>query len=212
MMNNERCGLKLIGITYNQIESGVYAVILEGIEMQRRLPIVIGYPEAQSIECVLQNVKPPRPLTHDLMIEMLDRFGIHLREVNIFRLESGVFAAELLLEGPDGDIKTLDSRSSDGIALAIRCGAPIYTTWKVLEESGFEPDKKAGTQQESPRRGAGRKSGGKSSSTSAREADLKGKSRDKLIKEMEMAAEREDYETAARIKEELRRRDAETTD
>lgn len=135
----KRHRLKLIGITYSQIESGVYAVILEEIDGVRRIPIVIGYPEAQAIECHLQEINTPRPLTHDLMKSMMGEFGLQLKCIDIHKLPTGVFAADLVIEGPDGELKKIDSRSSDAISLAIRCGAPIFTTADVLEESGFLP-------------------------------------------------------------------------
>ena len=138
-MIKKRHQLRLIGITYNQIESGVYAVILEEIGGNRRIPIVIGYPEAQAIECKLQEIRTPRPLTHDLMKCMMEQFDIRLSCVDIRRLDSGVFAADLVMESPDGELRKIDARSSDAIALAIRCDAPIYTTADVLEESGFRP-------------------------------------------------------------------------
>lgn len=138
-MIKKRHQLRLIGITYNQIESGVYAVILEEIGGNRRIPIVIGYPEAQAIECKLQEIRTPRPLTHDLMKSMMEQFDIRLSCVDIRRLDSGVFAADLVMESPDGELRKIDARSSDAIALAIRCDAPIYTTADVLEESGFRP-------------------------------------------------------------------------
>ncbi len=136
-MIKKRHQLKLIGITYNQIESGVYALILEEVGGKRRIPIVIGYPEAQAIECKLQEIRTPRPLTHDLMKGMMESFGLILSCVDIYKLPSGVFAANLVMEGPDGELHKIDSRSSDAVALAIRCDAPIYTTADVLEESGF---------------------------------------------------------------------------
>lgn len=135
----KRHRLKLVGITYNQIESGVYAVILEEVDGVRRIPIVIGYAEAQAIECKLQEVKTPRPLTHDLMKTLLDSFALRLHAVEIYKLPSGVFAADLLVEGPDGELKRIDSRSSDALALALRTDSPIYTSSEVLEESGFRP-------------------------------------------------------------------------
>ena len=119
--------LELLGITYNQIESGVYAVVLQEMGGTRRIPIIIGFPEAQAIECKLQEIVVPRPLTHDLAINMLREYGISVLEANIYKLPNGVFAAELVLS--DGkEVKVVDSRSSDAIALAIRVGAPIYTT------------------------------------------------------------------------------------
>lgn len=137
----KRHQLRVAGITYNQIESGVYALILEEVNGGRRIPIVIGYPEAQAIECKLQEVSTPRPLTHDLMKGIMAGFGLRLVCVDIRKLESGVFAADLLIEGPEGDLKKIDARSSDAIALALRTGSPIYTSSDVLESSGFQrPD------------------------------------------------------------------------
>ncbi|MDE6256590.1 MAG: bifunctional nuclease family protein, partial [Muribaculaceae bacterium] len=122
----EKHRLELVGITYNQIESGVYAVILREVGGERRIPIIIGYPEAQAIECKLQDVVTPRPLTHDMMLNFMTAFGVSLKEIEIKRLPNGVFAADLIFS--DGEnTRIVDARSSDGIALAIRAGAPIYT-------------------------------------------------------------------------------------
>ena len=135
----KRHQLRLVGITYNQIESGVYAVILEEINGNRRIPIVIGYPEAQAIECHLQKVKTPRPLTHDLIKTIMENFNLRLTCIDIHKLPNGVFAADLVMEGPQGELHKIDARSSDALAIAIRTGSPIYTTAEVLEESGFRP-------------------------------------------------------------------------
>lgn len=138
----ERHELKLIGITYNQIESGVYALILEEVGGNRRIPIIIGYPEAQSIECKLQNVKTPRPLTHDLIKYIMESFGLSLTCVDIHKLPNGVFAADMIMEGPDEGLHHIDARSSDAIAIAIRTGSPIYTDAEVLAEAGFTTQSK----------------------------------------------------------------------
>lgn len=131
--------LKLIGITYNQIESGVYALILEDPIMKRRLAIVIGYPEAQSIECKLQNVRTPRPLAHDLLANMLKALDATLLRVDIKRLPTGPYAGTLKIQNSIGEIIEIDARSSDAIALAIRVNAPIYTNRELLEKEGFIP-------------------------------------------------------------------------
>ena len=135
----KRYELRLIGVTYNQIESGVYALVLEEPQSGRRIPIVIGYPEAQAIECKLQEVVTPRPLTHDLICQIFDTFGLTLSCVEIHKLPSGVFAADLVIEDADGRLHRIDSRSSDAISIAIRAGAPIYTSAEVLEECSFAP-------------------------------------------------------------------------
>lgn len=194
-----KCRLELVGITYNQIESGVYAVILRQAGGTRRIPIIIGYPEAQAIECKLQEVVTPRPLTHDMMMNFMSEFGIRLKEIEIRRLPSGVFAADLIFT--DGEnTRTVDSRSSDAIALAIRADAPIYTSEEVLEEAGFNPED---SENEDHR-----------DRTAQEEKDRKegypSKSIEQLRADMQKAAEKEDYEEAARIKSEIDRLSSET--
>lgn len=192
----ERHRLELVGITYNQIESGVYAVILREAGGTRRIPIIIGYPEAQAIECKLQEVATPRPLTHDMMMNCMTEFGITLKEIEIRKLPSGVFTADLVFS--DGNItRIVDSRSSDGIALAIRAGAPIYTSEEVLLEAGFNPGENGDASPvRSQRRGA--------PATAARREQRPSLSQ--LYSDMQKAAENEDYELAAKIKEEIDRR------
>ncbi|MDE6006412.1 MAG: bifunctional nuclease family protein [Muribaculaceae bacterium] len=184
--------LELIGITYNQIESGVYAVVLQEAGGNRRIPIIIGFPEAQAIECKLQEVITPRPLTHDLLANIMSSFGLSLQEVNIYRQDNGVFCASLSIS--DGlNTHVIDSRSSDAIALAIRVDAPIFTSEQVLEESGFDASETPGktTLRE--------KDSGKVKSVKPRKADDT-KSLTQLQAEMQKAAEAEDYEEAARLK------------
>ena len=184
--------IQLIGITYNQIENGVYAVILQEVNGTRRVPIIIGFPEAQSIECKLQEIATPRPLTHDLMVNLMSTFGIALREVEIYRLPSGVFAAELGLY-VNGERRIVDSRSSDAIALAIRVGAPIYTSVQVLDEVGFVPTDDDQTPQRGDVRTEQKKVQPKSRRLSVKELEA----------EMQRAAENEDYKLAARLKKEI---------
>lgn len=187
-----RCRLELVGITYNQIESGVYAVILRQAGGTRRIPIIIGYPEAQAIECKLQEVVTPRPLTHDMMINFMEEFGIRLKEIEIRRLPSGVFAADLIFT--DGSqTRTVDSRSSDAIALAIRADAPIYTSSEVLEEAGFDPEENESNEN------------AKETEVHIPEQETSLVSVEKLRAMMQKAAENEDYEEAARLKAEIDR-------
>ena len=192
--------LEIIGITYNQIESGVYALILQQKGTNRRIPIIIGFPEAQAIECKLQEIKTPRPLTHDIMMTSLNDFGIQLEYVIIKRLPNGVFAADLHLS--DGiTTKVVDARSSDAVALAIRSNAPIYTTEDVIRDASFDPSEKRG------KTVAGRqpmKVVIKNSSES--EKGLDSKTIDELNQAMARAVEMEDYEEAARIKVEIEKR------
>lgn len=197
----EKHRLELVGITYNQIESGVYAVILREVDGERRIPIIIGYPEAQAIECKLQEVVTPRPLTHDMMINFMQAFGVSLKEIEIRKLPNGVFAADLVFS--DGEnTRIVDARSSDGIALAIRAGAPIYTSSQVLDEAGFRPDEKK--MKVRPNRSSDRPASNRPIKQKAKEDQEK--TLEQLEKEMQEAAEREDYETAARIKAEIDKR------
>lgn len=192
--------LKLVGITYNQIESGVYALILQQADGTRRIPIIIGYAEAQAIECKLQEVITPRPLTHDLMVSVMETFGLSLHEVYIHRLESGVFAADLLISA-DGQRFTVDSRSSDAIALAIRVGAPIYTSAQVLHEAGFEPEEKRGRTSPSEPHTTPLATRRQQNPDALSSLDEK-----QLSERLEQAIADERYEEAARIKNELERR------
>lgn len=190
--------LELVGITYNQIESGVYALVLQQEGASRRIPIIIGYPEAQAIECKLQEVQTPRPLTHDLMVSVLSSFGIELLEIDIKKLENGVFGADLVFsDGSQSHV--IDARSSDAIALAIRTGAPIYTSEDVLIEAGFEPDDNK--PKPSPFSFSGNSSF--SSQPAKKEPGYKNMTNAQLAQAMAKAVENENYEEAAKIKNEI---------
>lgn len=196
----QRYRLELIGITYNQIESGVYALILQQVGTTKRIPIIIGFPEAQAIECKLQDIKTPRPLTHDIMTTSLKEFGIRLEYVLIKRLPNGVFSADLHLS--DGVTeKIIDARSSDAVALAIRTNAPIYTTEDVIKEASFDPveKKKQG-------RPASQLQTSNEVKPSSGSSGLDKMSVEQLAQAMNKAAEKENYEEAARIKEEINKR------
>lgn len=188
--DNPKIKLNLIGITYNQIESGVYAVILQEVDGERRIPIIIGYTEAQAIECRLMGIEPPRPLTHDLMAHTLSTFGIDVTEVVIRRLKSGVFTADIHMV-QDGDHRTIDSRSSDAIALAIRLGAPIYTTQDVMTIAGVTP---------SGKRPKGAHNTHTLTHTLSHPPAKTPTTEEEIKKAMQVAAEMEDYEEAARLK------------
>lgn len=188
--------LKLVGITYNQIESGVYALILEDPIERRRLAIVIGYPEAQSIECHLQKVRTPRPLAHDLLASLLSTLDARLRRVDIHRLPTGPYAGQLTIENQYGERKVIDARSSDAIALAIRVGAPIYTNRALLDAKGYvvQNDTKKDLQKTVEFRGNS-------------SAEKLSKYSDSQLEEMIVKmVNQENYEKAAEIKKELERR------
>ena len=125
-----------MGITYSQVQQGAYALVLEQVGGPYRIPVVVGVSEAQSIAVRLENIVPPRPMPHDIMVSMSHGVGISLDEVFIYKFDDGVFLSELRFSNDDRSI-AIDSRTSDAIALSLRTGAPIYTTREILEQTGF---------------------------------------------------------------------------
>lgn len=128
--------LNIKGISYSQTQSGAYALILSEENGERKLPIVIGAFEAQSIAIALEkDIRPPRPLTHDLFKSFSDRYDITVKQVIIHKLVDGVFYASLICER-DAVEEIIDARTSDAIALALRFSAPIFTYKNILEKAG----------------------------------------------------------------------------
>ncbi len=136
---NERIRLKVLGISYSQIQSGAYALILAQVDGPYRIPVVIGAAEAQSIALRMESITPPRPMTHDLFVSFAHTFGIKLKEVFIYRFEDGIFSSELTFTDGERQV-VIDSRTSDAIAIAMRTQAPIYTTKEIIDETGFVMD------------------------------------------------------------------------
>lgn len=204
-MENELVRLKIVGITYNQIENGMYAMVLEEEDGNRRLPIIIGYNEAQSIECLLQKIKTPRPLTHEFTSEILDSFGIRIESVVIKQLENGIFTADVAFKRGE-ETCVLDARSSDAIALAMRADAPIFTSISLLDKCGVERDSFASRQlhassrQSIPARTAIERVKNPGASP------YSGESIESLKRLMDKAVKNEDYESAGEIKMEIERR------
>ncbi|MCL4128487.1 UNVERIFIED_CONTAM: hypothetical protein GTU68_044326 [Idotea baltica] len=129
--------LTIKGISYSQTQSGAYALVLSEIEGTRTLPIIIGAFEAQSIAIALETeIRPPRPLTHDLFKTFSDTFGINIKEVIIHKLVDGVFFSSFICER-EGKEEVLDTRTSDAIAIAVRFNAPIYTYENILDKAGI---------------------------------------------------------------------------
>jgi bifunctional DNase/RNase len=130
-----RVKLRVQGLTNSQIQSGAYALILAEEKGSRRIPIIVGTMEAQSIAIALEKINPPRPLTHDLFSSFLQSFNIRLREVFIYKFEDGIFFSELLFDDGTRHVR-LDSRTSDAIAIALRVQCDIYTTEGIIRECG----------------------------------------------------------------------------
>ena len=128
--------LTIKGISYSQTQSGAYALVLSEMEGARTLPIIIGAFEAQSIAIALEKeIRPPRPLTHDLFKTFSDRFSINIKQIIIHKLVDGVFFSSLICE-KDGVEEIIDTRTSDAIAIAVRFQAPIYTYENILDKAG----------------------------------------------------------------------------
>ncbi len=129
--------LTIKGISYSQTQSGAYALVLSEIEGTRTLPIIIGAFEAQSIAIALEKeIRPPRPLTHDLFKTFSERFEIQVKQVIIHKLVDGIFFSSLVCE-KDGVEEIIDTRTSDAIAIAVRFNAPIYTYENILDKAGI---------------------------------------------------------------------------
>ena len=194
--------LLINGISYSQTQNGAYALILSEIEGERKLPIVIGTNEAQSIAIAIEKeIKPPRPLTHDLFKNFCIRFDIKIKQVIIHKLVDGVFYSSVICER-DGIEEIIDSRSSDAIALAIRFEAPIYTYENILEKAGVvlkiekEIDEKSLLKELF--------SDEKAETTTI--DDLKEKSKKELEELLKIAVQNENYESAAKIRDEISNR------
>ena len=194
--------LLINGISYSQTQNGAYALILSEIEGERKLPIVIGTNEAQSIAIAIEKeIKHPRPLTHDLFKNFCIRFDIKIKQVIIHKLVDGVFYSSVICER-DGIEEIIDSRSSDAIALAIRFEAPIYTYENILEKAGVvlkiekEIDEKSLLKELF--------SDEKAETTTI--DDLKEKSKKELEELLKIAVQNENYESAAKIRDEISNR------
>lgn len=141
MENENLIELKVLGITRSEVQPGAYALLLENAdstpEAARRIPIVVGAAEAQSIAVHLEQVIPSRPLTHDLFVSLFHIYGINLQRVVIYSFKDGVFASMLHVTNATTAVE-IDSRTSDAIAIALRTGAPIYTTPEVMQHTSYE--------------------------------------------------------------------------
>ena len=193
--------LLINGISYSQTQNGAYALILSEIEGERKLPIVIGTNEAQSIAIAIEKeIKPPRPLTHDLFKNFCERFDIKIKQVIIHKLVDGVFYSSVICER-DGIEEIIDSRSSDAIALAIRFEAPIYTYETILEKAGVVIQVEKDFDEKSLL-----KELFSEDDTCIESPDLQDKSNKELEELLKIAIQNENYESAAKIRDEISNR------
>lgn len=191
----EKIQLVVLGLSASPASSNAYALILKEVEGNRRLPIIIGAFEAQAIALEMEGVVPPRPMTHDLIKSIIDAFNITLSEVFINELKDGTFFARLIFDESDIEI---DARPSDAIALAVRCNTPIYVESQILNETGIIPQGEEQDLDEDD------------------DDDLKFLRKEKpqpkptsrleqLQQDLEKAIQDEDYENAAKIRDEIKK-------
>ena len=200
--------LNIKGISYSQTQSGAYALILSEVDGERKLPIVIGAFEAQSIAIALEtDIRPPRPLTHDLFKNFSDRFNIIVKQVIIHKLVDGVFYASLISES-DGKEEIIDARTSDAIALALRFSAPIFTYKNILEKAGIilkiNPEENEDEKDDTVIfEEASFESTGEDLNP---QLEYKNLSLQELEELLQKAVQEEDYEKAAKLRDEISKR------
>ena len=202
--------LKIKGISYSQTQNGAYALILNEVEGDRKLPIVIGAFEAQSIAIALEKeIKPPRPLTHDLFKNFADRFEIVIKQVIIHKLVDGVFYSSIICER-DKIEEILDARTSDAIALALRFNAPIFTYKTILDKAGiflkFSSKDKEKEGDDSIVVDEILQEGETVEIDSGSATPYKELSLEELHQELDKAVANEDYEKAAKLRDEISKR------
>jgi len=190
----QKIRLEITGIAYSQTQSGSYVLTLSEVAGKRKLPIVIGGFEAQSIAVELEKMVPNRPLTHDLIKSLCKSYTINVKEILIYKFHEGIFYAKLICE-KDGSYSEIDSRTSDAIAVGVRFDAPIFALNQVLEEAaGVDEDIEPEFSQEL-------------SSEESEEVEMTEElSLEELNNQLEEAINSEDYELASKIRDIINRR------
>lgn len=192
-MDKVQC--EILGLSTSPATGGAYAILLKEIEGARRLPIIIGAFEAQAIALEMEGIKPPRPLTHDLLKQLVDNLGANVIEIVVNELKENTFYAKIVLEA-SGLTNEIDARPSDAIALAVRTFAPIFVYESVMEAAAFVPSEEV-----------------ENELSSLNIADIDNEKKP-LTKEAQLATmqaklrealEQEEYERAARLRDEIKR-------
>jgi hypothetical protein len=191
----ERVQVDILGLHTSPSSGGAYALILKEMHGPRRLPIIIGAFEAQSIALEMEGIRPPRPLTHDLLKTIIDTLGGSLNDVTINELREGTFFARLTV-----DTKEIDSRPSDAIALAVRYGVPIFVADRVMDEASFIPEN-----EDADAESTGETSGEAAESAPAVPSAPSANRLEQLEKDLAEAVTKEDYEKAAKLRDEIKR-------
>ena len=192
----KRVKLKVMGISYSQTQSGAYALILIEENGERRIPIIIGGFEAQAIVIKLENLDPPRPLTHDLFKKFADEFNISVVEVVISKLEEGVFFSKLICNNGVKEY-SIDSRTSDAVAIALRFGCPIFIEEEILEKAGITINQTDVVNS---------KANEADSIFETENSKFESYSDEELYKLIDDAVKTEDYERAASVRDEIEKR------
>lgn len=196
-MSSRKLELEIVALSHSVTQSHSYAVVLGEVNGVRKLPIVIGGFEAQAIAVALENMQPTRPLTHDLLKNMMVAFSLHLNEVLIHRIHEGIFYAKLICQSPTETVE-IDSRTSDALALAVRFDAPIFTYESILDTAGLQMDDNLAEESSASKPSKSKVSGSKNELASMSVQDLQ-----KLLEEV---LDKEDYIRAAAIRDELNSR------
>jgi bifunctional DNase/RNase len=189
----EKIRLEILGLSSSQTQPGSYALVLSETNGSRRLPIIIGSFEAQAIALEMENIKPNRPMTHDLFKAMAQEFGLSMRELVITSLHEGVFYSKIYMS-QNGVLREIDARPSDAIALAVRFKAPIFVVESVMREAGIDY---ASLTERSTEASAPVETETQSSGISLEER------RAALLEKINEAIRREDYEEAARLRDQI---------
>lgn len=197
----EKIKLEILGLSSSQSQSGSFALVLGESEGERRLPIIIGMFEAQAIAIEIEKIVPNRPMTHDLFKSFAHGYGFKVTEIIISDLKEGVFFAKIICEGPDGTIE-IDARPSDAIAIGLRFDAEIYSYETILSEAGIVLSDEM---EDDITEIKSEMSHEKTESVTPKNT-LKDHSIDKLNELLSEAIDNEDYEKAAKIRDELSKR------
>ena len=200
--------MDILGLSTSPGTGGAYALILSEVEGNRRLPIIIGTFEAQAIALELEHIKPPRPMTHDLLKNVVQSFNAYVKNIFINDLSEGTFYAQIVYEDENGSNLEQDARPSDAIALAIRFNAPIFVTDTILNEAGIVSEEGEEDDIESALSGQESEPGGEegsygSGSSAKEEEDTAKTELDELQRDLKSAIENEDYEKAAKIRDQI---------
>jgi bifunctional DNase/RNase len=193
-LNKIEC--EILGLSSSPSTGGAYAILLKELEGHRRLPIIIGAFEAQAIALEMEGIKPPRPLTHDLLKQITDNLGAIVNEVIIDELRENTFFAKIIME-VSGLTQEIDARPSDAIALAVRAEAPIYVAATVMDAAAFIPSEEDEIGEITPDISRDSRKSKKPASKETKLAEMHDKLRE--------AIEKEEYERAAIIRDDIKR-------